>query len=329
MIETNTLTMEANKDFLYNSLVETIKTKIPGRGKITTFLVDLLCIEKEAVYRRLRGEVPFTFSEIVEIAKELDISLDNLVQTSAPKSRPFQMKIIDFINPTERDFFMIENYARILDDAKKDPDSECGYASNMIPINLCLCYLNLYKFHLLKWMYQLGDSECITYGQITPSERLMDINQKSAASSRLIGKTYFIWDKNTLPALINDILYFYDIRLIARDEIDLIKNDLFLFLNDLEKMAILGKYETGKRIEIYVSNLNFETTYNYVQAGNHQITNIRSFTLNDTISTDRTVFEKVKKWMDSLVRTSILISGSNEVQRIQFFEKQREILSRL
>ena len=321
--------MKTNNDFLYDSLIEVIRDKIPGRGKITTFLVYLLKIEKEAVYRRLRGEVPFTFTEIAIIAKELNISLDNIINISAPKSRPFQMKAIDYLNPTEKDFFAIENYARILEVAKKDPNSEVGYASNLIPINMCVAYQNLYKFHLLKWTYQLGDAKNISYSQLTPAKELIGINEKAVADSKHVGKTSFIWDKNTLPSLVNDINYFFDIKLITRAEIDLIRNDLFLFLNDLEKIAILGKYETGKKVELYVSNINFETSYSYIKANKQQITVIRSFTLNDTISIDTIIFEKLKRWMDALAKTSLYISNNNEAQRFSFFEEQREIISKL
>ena len=51
-------------DLLYENLVAAIKEKIPGRGKLTNQLADLLMLEKEAVYRRLRGDVPFTIFEI-------------------------------------------------------------------------------------------------------------------------------------------------------------------------------------------------------------------------------------------------------------------------
>ena len=63
-------------DVLYENLVMAIREKYPERGKLTNMLADLLMIEKEAVYRRLRGDVPFTIFEIAAIANKLDISLD-------------------------------------------------------------------------------------------------------------------------------------------------------------------------------------------------------------------------------------------------------------
>lgn len=54
-------------DLLYENLVTAIKDKFPGRGVLTNKLADLLMLEKEAVYRRLRGDVPFTIFELLPL----------------------------------------------------------------------------------------------------------------------------------------------------------------------------------------------------------------------------------------------------------------------
>ena len=59
---------------LYESFLTELRKKIPQGAKLTNTLVDMLYIEREAVYRRLRGEVPFTFVEVMTVAKELGIS---------------------------------------------------------------------------------------------------------------------------------------------------------------------------------------------------------------------------------------------------------------
>ena len=39
---------------------------MPHKATLTNALVDLLCIEREAVYRRMRGDVAFSFAEIAD-----------------------------------------------------------------------------------------------------------------------------------------------------------------------------------------------------------------------------------------------------------------------
>lgn len=50
-------------DVLNNNLIEALKMKIPDGVNLANELMDVLYIGKEAVYRRLRGEVPFTLAE--------------------------------------------------------------------------------------------------------------------------------------------------------------------------------------------------------------------------------------------------------------------------
>lgn len=80
----------------------------------------MLYIEREAVYRRLRGEVPFTFVEVMTVAKELGISLDNLTETDTCKSRPFQLKLVEYANPLDADFRMMQDFVEIFACAREN-----------------------------------------------------------------------------------------------------------------------------------------------------------------------------------------------------------------
>ena len=133
------------KDLLYDNLLNAVREKIPQRTVLVNTLVDLLCIEKEAVYRRLRGEVAFTFAEIVTIANEFGISLDNLIGTVTAKSRPFQLKLVDFVNPVDIDYDMLDQYVDILGLAREDEQSELIDCTNILPQQLYMKYKYFYS----------------------------------------------------------------------------------------------------------------------------------------------------------------------------------------
>ena len=105
-------------------------------------------LEKEAVYRRLRGDVPFTIFEIATIADKLDISLDHIIGCASGKSRPFQLKMVNFLNPSEEDYDMLEHFVDELRYLGDDPDSEVGGALNILPQSLVLGYRHIYQFYL-------------------------------------------------------------------------------------------------------------------------------------------------------------------------------------
>ena len=52
------------------NLIEAMKEKLPLKGKLADMLMDTLYIGKEAVYRRLRGEVPFTLQEAALVSRK-------------------------------------------------------------------------------------------------------------------------------------------------------------------------------------------------------------------------------------------------------------------
>ena len=184
-------------DLLYENLVTAIKDKFPGRGVLTNKLADLLMLEKEAVYRRLRGDVPFTIFEIATIAAKLDISLDHIIGCSSGKSRPFQMKMVNFLNPSEEDYEMLENFVNELRYLKDDPNSEVGGALNILPQSLVLGYRHIYRFYLFKWIYQCGNVMPARYSQIEPPDRLQLINSEIVTEVCQAANAYHIMDSMT------------------------------------------------------------------------------------------------------------------------------------
>ena len=59
---------------LNTSLIEAVKEKLPLKENLANLLIDTLYIGKEAIYRRLRGEVPFTLEEAALISRKLGVS---------------------------------------------------------------------------------------------------------------------------------------------------------------------------------------------------------------------------------------------------------------
>lgn len=70
------------------NLIEAMKEKLPLKGQLADMLMDTLYIGKEAVYRRLRGEVPFTLQESALISRKLGISLDKIIGLSFKSINP-------------------------------------------------------------------------------------------------------------------------------------------------------------------------------------------------------------------------------------------------
>jgi hypothetical protein len=315
---------------LNENLIEAIKEKIPNGVNLANVLMDTLYIGKEAVYRRLRGEVPFTFAEASIISNSLGVSLDRISGANSPKNALFALNIIDHKYPVETYHAQIGNYIRIYKAVKDNPALEWYAASNVIPQVFYLGYDNLVRFLLYKWMYQHEKINYIKYfSGLKISESLKETQKEYVKISKEVASANFIWDNMMFCSLVNDIRYFTDINLITKDETDVLKEEILCLLEGLEQLATKGCHKPGKSVCIYVSNINFDTSYGYLETDDFKLSMLRLYSINEITTTDREVFEHQKEWIHSLKKYSTLISVSGEMQRIRFFEKQRQYVNSL
>ena len=139
---------------LNTGLVNAVREKLPSKENLANTLMDILYIGKEAIYRRLRGEVPFTLTEAAIISRKLGISLDKMIGVSFQNNAVFDMNIVDSSQPLETYYSILEKQVKLFRKVKEEENSEIGTSSNIIPLTLSLNYNMLSKFRLFKWMYK-------------------------------------------------------------------------------------------------------------------------------------------------------------------------------
>lgn len=316
---------------LHEKFLAELRMRISERGKLANFLMDVLFIEKEAVYRRLRGEVPFSFAEVAVLAKKLHISVDNIFDiTSTFRSFSFRLYGYNFFNMTEVDYDISRQYLSIIRAALNDPESEFGFAASIVPLHFSTRYRHIFRLYMLRWMYQFGNPGITpSYEQIAIPQKLQEYHDEYLKEIENIKQTYFIWDEFLMYYITNDVKYFRNIQLMTDKDVANIKNELSLFLDDLEVLAHRGTYDSGNQVELYVSNINFEATYTYLYSANIHLSMITTFSLSAATSLEKEACENIRIWIQSLKRTSTMISTSAEIDRAMFFAKQREFLARI
>lgn len=313
---------------LQEKFISLIKEKIPGN--LVNTLMKMLPLTKEAIYRRLRGDVPFSFVEMSILSTYLAISLDNIADAvSIYRFKWYQFHVRNYDDFKPIDLDMSHNYVDVINIAAEDPNSEFGVAANMLPLHIGLLHLPIYRIYLLKWKYQFGKTPKneLRYADIKVPEEEEKTYRKYLDAVRKIKYTFFIWDSSFLISLINDINYFHSVLIINREEMRMLKQELGRLLDTLEYYADNGKFEkTGNKIETYVSSLNFETTYTYLSGNNVYVSMSNAFCLGAFTSLDKDACEETKKWIQGLKNSSTLISGAAQRDKIIFFENQRDIL---
>ena len=319
-------------EVLYQDLLIQLKNRIRQNSTLVTKLVDILSLEKMAVYRRLRKEVPFTFEEIVLIAKEFNISLDSMLGVDARTTLPFRFKSLDDEHPVEVDYQLLEEYLQAIKRVVSDSAGEISTVVNLLPQLLYTGFKHIYKFYYFKWQYySIPSNKTKSYHEIIFSERLIQIVNEIFENSKNIKTNYFILDNRVFKNFVNDVAFFNNIRLINDEDISLIKQELFLFLDYMENIAIKGFNDNpSNKVFIYISETSIDTSYSCIDSKSYlRFTLIWSFIFNSILSFEEDAFILMKNRVRSLIRTSILLSVTGEKQRTQYFEEQRKIVEQL
>jgi len=315
---------------LHQVLLTEIQRRFTKNSEMVNALADILRIEKGAVYRRLRQDVPFTFNEISIIAKSLMVSLDNLIGIEGQKSIPFQMHLPDFIFPQDSDYYILNTYLNFLRSINQSENSEMASASNALPYDFAFKFRELIPLYLFKWNFHYNSDKVIPYHQITIQPEMERIMTEYTLEMKKFKKSSYILDNRVFRLFVDDIHYFNSIRLIEKDDIQKVKEALHTMLDYLEKMAVTGEFqETGIPVNLYISDIDITTSYSYLESENIHFSMVKTFILSSVNSTDITTFERMKKWIHSLIKISTLITLTNERQRVLYFEKQRKIVNEL
>ncbi|MDR1699132.1 MAG: hypothetical protein LBR75_04850 [Prevotellaceae bacterium] len=317
-------------DKWYNIFIETLRKIYPKNKELTDALMNLLCLEREAVYRRLRKDVAFTATEIVQIVTAWHISFDDIVEKH-PNGISFKGYLLDYLNPSAEDSDMMQTTVLMLEHIKKFPDLEYLEISNKIPRILYTGYPHLNRFSLLKWRYQYADEKTITFDQSVYLPEIAKHSLEYHESAKKLSNVNFVWDNKLFETLVSDILYFHSIYLITDAEKAMIKKELLDLLNYLSEIAIKGSWpENNNKVNLYISQLNIDTNYNYFYySGKVQLCCVQIFGKNELYSTNSAVLGDFRTWMQSKKKSSVLISAANEKSRIEFFIRQRALVNTL
>ncbi|MDR1813226.1 MAG: hypothetical protein LBR18_00030 [Tannerella sp.] len=308
---------------------EELKSRV-GNVQLAHKIAETLDIGEDAAYRRLRGDTELSYSEIRKLAIAFTISMDDIMGLPSPyRKESFSLFNQDYFNLGEKDFRMSEDYIASIKIAAGNPQSVFGIATNTMPLHTRVLYPPLFKFFILKWMYLFGDLDKATpYSKIRIPERLLELHKNYSREITKIRYTYIIYQEDALDYIIKDIHYFHEIRLLSDDDVEELKNCLIKSTDNIEKTIIDRSFPNGNKVDFYVSELHFESSYAYLTYNNLTISMIDAFTTGSITSLNNGAGAIMKKWMLALKKTSTILSGS-EKNRIAFIDKQRKLIGSL
>ena len=93
----------------------------------------------------------------------------------------------------------------------------------------------------------------------------MKVQKELLEDVRLVRKTCFILDENLFSSFVKEIKYFSELGLVSTTDVEDMKKELHQLLHELEVLSEKGSFHNGNGLSVYLSNVNFEATYCYVE----------------------------------------------------------------
>ena len=314
----------------YDIFMGFLHKKYPRKNQLTAALMDLLSIEREAVYRRLRGDVKFHAEEVVKIASTWHFSIDELISLNEGMI-PFQGIMTNYLNPSEEDMEILHNRLKALEHLKYAQDSEYMVVSNNVSRSLACGFEYIYRFNIFKWAYLYSkDANNISFAEAVLPEEVCTEFRKFNKIMKFVQNTSYIFEQNIFENFVRDIQFFHSILLITDKEKKLIKKDLLALIDYLLDVATTGVFpETKNKVQIYISMININTNYSYFYTDKLKTCRVHAFNMHDICTYHPQTLEQFRNWMQLKKRVSILISETDAKSRVEFFSKQRQFAESL
>ena len=310
----------------YEVFLENLHEQFPKKAQLTQEIMDLLCLEREAVYRRLRKDVPFPAHEVIKIASTWNISLDEILGIDTGKIM-YRMQPFNYLDPTKQEFNNMQKRVSAIDHLRTTYQSEYMEVCNRLPRPLSIGFNTLYRFRIFDWAYQYNSGMYREFSKISIPEFMQlefDRYKKNIVHAK---NTQYIFDQKIFDCLVYSVHYFHSILLITDDEKELIKKELHEMLDYLMEIATKGCYpETHNKVTLYISQLNIDTNYSYFYTEKLKVCRVHAFGKFDVSSYDANMVKNFRTWMNLKKRSSIQISEVNERQRIEYFVRQRKLV---
>jgi hypothetical protein len=318
------------KDALNEELIQAIKGKLLEDQNYVDLLMEILSMGKGAVYRRLRGEVDFTFYEVALICREFELSLDEIAGNTTKGKAVFSPDMSNAKDPFEYFYSIYKICMDVCLRIKDDQTARVSSVSNILPFVFHSRCKTLTKFRLYRMFHQTKETkEMRTMSEVILPEKLNDLLERLAVILPDMPVTDILWDSNVFLSLIQEIKYFCNMKLLSIGEVSAIKEELLVLLDRLEEIAYRGKVPKGVESCVYISNINFANSCTYMEKKDLHIGFIHTYVNDYIYSYSVELCRTQKYWIETLKRYSTLISRCDEMQRINYFCKQRGYVNSL
>lgn len=312
-------------------LIEQCKERV-GSKNLASELAELLGVNADAAYRRMRGDTALTFNEIQRICLHFNISFDSVIN--------YQGRLVPFqFNAMFRDKFSIINYLTGIEMELKMltkravGDEHITMTAMDLPYFRQFGFKSLSRFKLFFWQRSVLNMDEFVQKKFDANEHLgeyEDITDRIYIHYHGVPSTE-IWAPETLDSTIKQVQYYLESGLFENKESALqICDDTEALLSKLESEAQLGRKliqspdgVVSSKFEMYQSDIFLSNNSIQATKDGRTYTYVSFNSFNSLMSFSPHFSEECTRWIEQIRLKSILLSEVSEKLRYQFFKSLR------
>ncbi len=308
------------------ALFQAIEAQLPPNRGVVDTLMDALDVSRDSIYRRLRGDTIISFKEAAILAKQFNLSLNDIIKQQ-----------------DDRIVFQRDNFIKGLDDLEKmlaqnletftfirnSSEKKVHYLAKDIPFFHIYGFPKLTAFRMYVWLksvYHIDKINDKNYSMADIPESFLNMAKDIHLQYQHI-PVMEIWNESTPASFLMQIDYYYEAGLFAsKDEALQICEEFRLMVRYIYKNALNGHRITEKGIALH--NSTYDMYINEVLImDNHILSevkdNLRYYLpyggINYLMTTNRSFCLDMKAYINQQTMKSSLISQVSEKERNRFF----------
>ncbi|MDR1516511.1 MAG: hypothetical protein LBS52_00170 [Dysgonamonadaceae bacterium] len=313
-------------------LVKRILEGIPSYVKPISYLMDTLDLGRESAYRRLRGEIPFTFEEVSKLSVDLDFSVDEIIN-EGKTSRTHIDFLLNHPEPDVSFSQMFRKYIHIVSHVSENEEAEMFASLNRLPLYMISTNDILFKFHYVNYRYRLLGNDALTAGSFLdvnlPSD-VISIRDKFLEQMQRINEFRFIVSRSLFLNICREVQYFYNRKFISDEELEILQNTLHNLVETMRETVRTGRNDLFNTQHIfYLSYMDISANSSCVMTKNDIVSQFWIYGAHFIEVRNSEVCYMYKEWFEYLKKYSVMISISNEMYQIKFFDLQHRYIDNI
>jgi len=314
----------------HTKIVNAIIKKSPEDKNPVNYLTRTFSMSKETAYRRLRNKIPFTIEEVVVIAQCFNLSVDELLDLNSNDNFLFNKDLNINQDPVDIYSGLLRDDIEFMEKLLVSKNIKIAATLNSIPLRF-LPYKSLFKLDYCHYLYSAGKIPFTAqFSDIELPPAINDLHDTCAFCFSRLNNITCIVDSMLYSNIINKIHYFYRLKFLSTEDLRVLQSDLFDLLEMYENLLRNGKNNAGSNYIFYYSFFNIETNLVFFEYDSNCLLQFWIYPESPVVIRNNQQVDIIqKRWIDSKIRNSMLITKTIDINQIEMLRNVYQQISDL